>query len=345
MRLGLVAAARITGPAVIEAAVPLDDVEVVAIAARSPGRARAAADQWGIARAHDSYESLVADPDVDAVYVATPAALHHRWSVAALRAGKHVLCEKPFTSNVHEARDLVREADRADRVLMEAYHWRYHPFVARLARVLDAAPVGHVERVDGRFLVPEGRIGPEDIRWDRSLGGGALMDLGCYPLQWLRFVGHRLGLGEPDVVDASATCPVPDVDGALTAGFSWSGGRVTGGIECSMISTEPTFAADLVITGTDGTVVVTNPLAPQHGASIEVLDVHGNVRRRVEQAPSSVTEPASTTYRWQLAAFRDAVVHETPVPTGGADAIATMALIDACYVAAGLTPRPSLDHR
>lgn len=346
MRLGLLAAARITGPAVVEAAAQVDGVEIAAIAARSLDRAERSAAEWGVARVHPSYDALIVDPDLDAIYVATPASLHRRWTVAALAAGKHVLCEKPLGANADDARAMVDAARAEGRILMEAFHWRYHPLVAQVAGLLESGRVGPVTRVDGRFLLPDGRIPTDDIRWDLALGGGALMDLGCYSLQWVRWVGSVLGLGELTVTAASAICPVPDIDGSLRAEMRWvppvdhgdgldSGSGVDASIECSMIGPGESFVADLTIVGRDGTMTVTNPLAPQHGASIEIRTPAGVERLDPDGA-------GSTTYRWQLEAFRDAVATGTPPVTGGGDAIDTMTLIDACYRAAGLDPRPSL---
>jgi predicted dehydrogenase len=329
MRLGLLAAARITGPAVIEPARDVDGVDIVAVAARSADRAREYADEWGIPTSYGSYDELVAAPDVDAIYIATPAALHRHWTLAALAAGKHVLCEKPLSANAAEAREMVAAGEAAGLIMMEAFHWRYHPLVAQMAEVLASGRLGTVQRVEGVFDLPDDRIPFGDIRWDLALGGGALMDLGCYPLQWVRWaVG-----AEPTVVSAVAECPVPGVDGKLVAELSWPSG-VTGRIECSMI--EPVtsvMTARLDVYGADGRMLVTNPLAPQRGAVLRVETAAG-----AEEIPVET----STTYYHQLVAFREAVASGVPPLTSGSDSVATMELIDACYRAAGLGARPSL---
>jgi predicted dehydrogenase len=344
MRLGLLAAARITSPAAVEAAALVDDVEVVAVAARSLERAEAAARDWGVPRAYGSYEELIADPDIDAIYIATPAAHHHRWTLAALAAGKDVLCEKPLAANAVEAREMVEAAEASGRVLMEAFHWRYHPLVAQVRALLDSGRLGTIEHVSASFMLPTGEIAPGDIRWVLPLGGGALMDLGCYPVQWVRWVVGA----DPTVVSATAECPVADVDGALSAELRWvaegdggdgndgGGGRqITGFIECSMIASgEPVIA--LEVTGSLGVLTVVNPLAPQHGATVTLATTGGDTEQ------FEVDGADTTTYFHQLVAFRDAVATREPPLTGGADSIATMALIDECYRAAGLSPRPSL---
>lgn len=328
MRLGLLAAARITGPAVVEPAAVVDGVELRAVAARATERARDRAAEWGVPVVHDSYEALVGDPDIDAVYVATPAALHRRWTLAAIAAGKDVLCEKPLAANAVEAREMITAAEAADRILMEGFHWRYHPLVDRLRQLLDDGGLGPIRHVHGAFCLPDGHVAPGDIRWDLELGGGALMDLGCYPLQWVRWVTGA----EPRVVSAAATCPVPDVDGRLTAELAWDDGP-TGSIECSMVADR--YDAHLEVVGEHATLHVTNPLAPQRGAKVEL-------RQGGEVTDVPVPAADTTTYQHQLVEFRDAVASRVPPFTSGPDSVATMELIDACYRAAGLRPRPSL---
>jgi predicted dehydrogenase len=334
VRLGLLAAARITDDAVVAAAPAVDGVDIVAVAARSHDRAAAAASRWGIGAAFGSYEAMLESDEVDAVYVATPAALHRAWTLAALEAGKHVLVEKPLAANADDARTIQAAAEASDRVVMVAFHWRYHPLVSQMDAILESGVLGAVQRVDAVFEVAASLILPTDIRWELALGGGATMDIGCYPAAWVRHVTD----GEPEVVSAEAQCPVPGVDGALTAELAWPGG-VTGSIRGSMLGGEPSeldsfpgHVARLVVRGSAGTMEVSNPLAPQHGASLVVTTASGTTEHPV------VTD---TTYSHQLAAFRDAVVDGAPFPTTVADGVATMELIDACYLAAGMEPRPT----
>ena len=342
IKLGLLAASRIATQAVVTPAAAVEGVEVAAVAARSGERAAEAAAEWGAERSFGSYQELI-DSDVDAIYVATPAALHRRWAVAALEAGKHVLCEKPLASNAEDAAAIAAAAEAASAdgvVAMEAFHWRYHPFVDQIRSSIVSGELGNVSRVITRFDIADGNIPRNDIRWDLSIGGGALMDLGCYNVQWLRFVGQVLGLGEPEVTSASAECPVEGVDGALEAELAWSGGAVTGHLETSMIAD---FSAEdpddvigghityLIVHGDRGTLKATNPLAPHHGAALVVATDDG---QRFEEVPGS------STYYHQMVAFRDAIATGKPFPTTVADGVANMAVIDACYRAAGLGVRP-----
>ncbi len=337
LRLGLVAAARITGPAIVDPVLgtgrdeghQVDGVELVAVAARDLRRAQIAADEWGIAEAYGSYEELIDRADVDAVYIATPAALHRAPTLRALAAGRHVLCEKPLAANAADARTMVEAAVAADRLLMEAFHWRYHPLVGQMAEVLASGRLGAIERIEACFDLPEGAIPRGDIRWDLPLGGGALMDLGCYPAQWVRFVAGA----EPAVTSATADCPVPGIDGRLAAELAWPSGA-TGSIHCSMIEPEGRPDIRLDVRGSAGRMLVSNPLAPQSGSTLVVEDAAGREEIPVER---------TTTYGHQLRAFLDAVRTGVAPPTSGSDSIATMELIDACYRAAGLDPRPTAD--
>ena len=328
IRLGLVAASRIAKGAIIDPLPDVDGVELAAVAARDLERACAAADEWGAPLAFGSYDELMASDDVDAVYIGTPASLHREWTLAAIDAGKHVLCEKPLAANADDARTIADAARSSDVVVMEAFHWRYHPFVDRMRAVLDGGELGRIDRIDAAFDIPDGHIPRTDIRWELALGGGATMDLGCYAIQFVRWAAGD----DPDVVDATAECPVADIDGSLGAELRWPSG-VVGRIHSSMIAPGATVEAWLRVTGEHGTMTAINPLAPQRGAAL-IVDTGDRVR--------SEFGDTSSTYFHQLVAFRDAIVDGTPFPTTADDGVRNMEIIDACYRAAGLLPRPTL---
>ena len=330
VRLGLVAASRIAGPAVVRPVAEVDGVDLVAVGARDLDRARAAADEWGAAHAFGSYEELIESPEVDAVYIGTPASLHRRWAIAAVAAGKHVLCEKPFAANADDARLIADAARDGDVVVMEAFHWRYHPYAEQIRQVLDSGVLGRIDRIEAVFDIPDGRIGRDDIRWNLAIGGGATMDLGCYPIQWVRFAAGD----EPDVVSAEAVCPVEGVDGSLGAELRWPSG-VTGRIHSSMIAGGDAVESWLRVTGEAGTMLATNPLAPQNGGALLTVDTaDGTATTEVER---------SATYTHQMVAFRDAIVDGVAFPTTADDGVRNMEIVDACYRAAGLEPRPAAD--
>ncbi|HZQ56717.1 MAG TPA: Gfo/Idh/MocA family oxidoreductase [Acidimicrobiales bacterium] len=320
VRIGCLGAARITNNALVKPARATPGAVVTAIAARDEGRARAYADKHRIATAYGSYAALLADPAVDAVYNPLPNGLHGTWTVRALEAGKHVLCEKPFTANAEEAELVAAAAGRTGLVVMEAFHWRYHPLAARMLEVVASGELGEVRRVEAMVCFPN--LKRDDIRWDLGLAGGALMDAGCYAVHLVR----TLAGAEPAVVCAHAKERSPGVDAAMSAEVSFDDGR-TGQVRCSMQSL-PRVNATVI--GERATMKVTNPLAPQIWHRLTVKGSAGSRRERVA---------GGATYAYQLAAFVAAVRDGAPTHTPPADSIATMRVIDAIYRAAGMQPR------
>ncbi|OBA76590.1 oxidoreductase [Mycobacterium sp. 1554424.7] len=320
VRIGVLGAARITSTALIKPARENAEVVVAAVAARDVTRAREFAAKHGIARVHDSYEALLADPDLDAVYNPLPIALHGRWTRAALDAGKHVLCEKPFTANAAEAREVAEIAARSGRVVMEAFHYRYHPCASRVEEILASDELGKLERVDAQwcFWMPKF----SHNRYNYALAGGALMDLGCYAVDMVR----RFGGSTPEVLAAQAKKRGPDVDRAMTAELRFAGGP-TGRIHCSMWSTDlPRLTVKVV--GDRGELRL-HPLIP-----FQRFSVRSSAGRRVENFTAG-----RSTYAHQLDAFAAAVLRGEPVKTTPEEAVENMTIIDAMYRAAGLPLR------
>lgn len=322
LRLGLLGAARITPTAILRPARALSEVEVVAIAARSPQRAAAFARRFGIPHVHDTYATLVADPTIEAVYIPLPNSHHARWTITALRAGKHVLCEKPLAANAFEAEQMTRAAQATGRVLMEAAHSRYHPLTARLKQILDQGEIGQPQYYEGRFRIP--LLRPGDIRYRYALAGGALMDTGCYPIQLIRFLAGA----EPEVTAARARRSSARVDRETVADLRFADGR-TGRIICSLLAPR-LFDAGLRVVGERGVLQVVNPYLPHYFHWITVRGPHGTRRERVSGA---------STYYYQLQAFVRATRGEPTNWTDGANGVATMRVIDAAYRAAGMHPR------
>lgn len=327
VRIGVLGAANISGKAVMLPAAEIDGLEVVAIAARDRQRAAAQADLHGIPAVYDSYADVLAAADVDAVYNPLPISLHREWTIAALEAGKHVLCEKPFASNAKEARSMVEAGRRSDLVVMEAFHWRYHPLASRIEELLASGRIGDVRAIDAGFTAPINAA--DDVRQSYELSGGALMDLGCYPLQWVRFAARCLGATtEPRLLSAVMTAGRPDVDVLTEISLSVLG-DVRAEVRTAMDDTA-VFGAWLNVHGSTGSLRVQNPLAPhvQHELILETSA--GEQREQVS---------GLTTYHHQLLAFRDGVLGTGEILTGGNDAIANMELIDAAYTDAGFPLR------
>jgi len=324
MRIGVLGAARIAPAALVKPARVVDGVEVAAVAARDRGRAEAFAARHGVPKVHDSYADLLDDPSLDAVYIPLPNGLHAQWTSAALAAGKHVLCEKPFTANAAQAAQVAADADRTGLVVMEAFHYRYHPLARRMAEIVHGGDLGRIQRIETAMCFPLPVF--SDIRYNFGLAGGALMDAGCYAVHCLRL----LAPGEPSVTSAQARTLGRDrrIDRAMTAQFSLPGGGV-GQIQASMWSSALLRIRARVV-GERGTLSVVNPFAPQVWSR---FTVQVNGRRHHERFDS---EP---TYVHQLRAFAAAVAGEPANLTPPADSIATMRLIDDIYAAAGLPLR------
>ncbi len=323
LRIGILGAAAIAPKAMVDPAAEIDGVEVTAVAARDPKRAEEFASRHGIPTVEPDYRSLCGADNVDAVYIALPASHHHRWTIEALRASKDVLCEKPLALNADEAAEMVAVASETGCLLMEAFHWRYHPLAARMKELTDTR-IGTLTSMSARFDVPI--ADKSNIRYQLELGGGALMDLGCYPLQWVRYLLN----GEPTVTEATAVQDPPGVDVSMSAVLRFDDHNgVSATIGCSMAA-DSSRVISLTATGTEGTLEVTNPLAPQAGNKLALTTAEGTETEQIESA---------STYHHQLQAFREAVDSRTNPPTSGDDSVATMAAIDACYRAAGMQPR------
>jgi predicted dehydrogenase len=322
LRIGVLGAARIAPSALIKPAKDNPDVVVSAVAARDGARARAFAAENKIPRVHDSYEALIADPDLDAIYNPLPNGLHGRWTRAALDAGKHVLCEKPFTANAVEAREIADVATKSNRVVMEAFHYRYHPLALRTEQILASGVLGELRRVEAALCFPLPKF--SDIRYNYALAGGALMDAGCYAVHMVRTFGGST----PEVVSARAKLRDPRIDRAMTAELKFAEGH-TGQVRCSMWSMRLLEISTRIV-GERGELSLFNPVTPHF---IHRLAVRLPEGRRVERFPRR------TSYAYQLDAFAAAVLRGEPVKTTPEDAIENMTVIDAIYRAAGLPLR------
>ena len=322
VRIGCLGAARIAPAALLKPARSSGEAEVTAVAARDPQRGRAFAAKNGIPNVYESYDALLADPDVDAVYNPLPNGLHGLWTLRALEAGKHVLCEKPFTANASEAERVKASGEKAGLVVMEAFHWRYHPLAARMVEIARSGELGPVRHVETWMCFP--LFKRDDIRWQLDLAGGALMDAGCYAVHMLRTLGGE----EPDVVSAGARERSPGVDRVMRAELRFPKGA-TGRVMTSMCSSTVLRIAARV-DGERGSLRVFNPVAPQYFHRMTVTTDGRKRRERVR---------GGSTYSYQLAAFTAAVLRGEPTLTPPSDSVANMRVIDDIYRAAGMQPR------
>ena len=321
LRIGTLGAAGITPAALMEPAKEIDGVVVAAVAARDRNRAEQFAERHHIPLVYDHYDGVIDDDSLDVIYNPLPISHHLEYTVKALRAGKHVLCEKSFALNAREAEEMHAVAQDTGLVLIEAFHYRYHPIFQRALEIVESGTLGKLEHIDARFVV--GTPNAENIRMHYDTGGGATMDMGCYPISWLRHITRE----EPKVVAATAKIGNPDVDLRLEVDYQLQDGltATTVGSMC-----DPGFAADMEIRGSDGHMRVVNPLVPQHGNKIELT---------VGSDSSEEEFTRRSTYAFQLEAFVDAVENGTQLPTDSADAVKQMRVIDAAYLAAGMKTR------
>ena len=322
LRFGILGAARIAPMALLRPARKLAEVEIVAVAARDPARAARFARRHRIPRVHGSYADLLADPEIDAIYNPLPNALHCPWTLRALRAGKHVLCEKPIASNAAEAEEMAQTAGETGRLLVEAFHYRHHPLATRLREILDRGDLGRLEHAEAWMCIP--LLRPGDIRYSQALAGGATMDVGCYVIHLLRFLMQA----EPEVVWARARLASAGVDRWMRAELRFPSGR-TGAFTCSLLSTR-LLSLGARVRGSEGELRILNPFAPHLYHRLRVRGSRGSFVERV---------PGEASYTHQLRAFTAAVLTGEPLPLDPADAVANMRVIDAVYRRAGMSPR------
>jgi predicted dehydrogenase len=317
LRIGILGAAKIAPNAVINPARDNPDFVISAVGARDPERARAYAAEHKIPHVAADYDALVRHPEVDVVYNALPPSGHAQWSIAALEAGKAVLCEKPFTMNAAQVRPMIEAARRTGRVLVEAFHNRHHVVMKRAVEIVRSGELGKLIRAEATFGVPipyrEG-----ELRWTRERGGGALMDLGTYPVMALRTV---LG-GEPKVVRAK--CKMDHgVDVSTVADLDFAG--VPAALSTSMAPER--FGANLTVEGANGKLEIMNYLAPQMGCRFTVT-TGGQTRDEPTQGDA--------TYVAQLKELGDVLLRGKTQLVSLEDSLGNMTAIDAIYAAGGV---------
>jgi len=319
LRWGIIGCANIAVHSVIPAIQKSERGEVAAIASRGIEKAKETAAKLNIPKAYGSYEELVADPDIDAVYIPLPNHLHKEWAIKAAEAGKHVLCEKPAALNAEETAQMVEACRKAGVVFAEAFMYRYHPRVQRAKDIIASGEIGELRAVNARFTFNNaGDIG--NVRYKSEWGGGSLYDVGVYPLSAARWIVgaepeaatvHAKFSETHDGVDMMASGLVEFADGvALT-------------FDCGMWAT---YREGIEILGSDGRIELSG--AFKDNAPIVVYTNNG---RREEGA---LEFEGLDTYTLQADSFAKAVFGEEALPFPAEDAIANMRLVDACLTSA-----------
>jgi len=324
LRIGILSTADIGRKKVIPGMRTADRVDVVAIASRDNETARRVASELGIPRSHGSYEALLADPEVDAIYIPLPNHLHMEWTIAAARAGKHVLCEKPLALTTADAQTMV-DACRNDGVrLMEAFMYRLHPSWIAVRELVGSGRIGRLQAVQSWFSYFNDD--PTNIRNILPYGGGALMDVGCYLVN----LSRMLFGGEPTRVEASITRDaIMRVDVLTSALLEFGDGIAT--FTCS------TRAEDdqrVHIYGTEGRISIAIPFnIPPDRPTHVYISAGGDPP--VAPDTETLTFETADPYGCEAQAFAEAILDGLPTPTPPADAVANMRVIERIFEAAG----------
>jgi D-xylose 1-dehydrogenase (NADP+, D-xylono-1,5-lactone-forming) len=311
MRLGLLSTARIN-ELLVAGARETSDVEVVAIGSRDRARAEAQAEQLGVPRSYGSYEELLADAELDAVYIALPNSMHVEWSLRALEAGRHVLCEKPMSRHPEDVERAFDLAERRGLVLAEAFMWRHHPQAGRMVELLDR--IGELRLIRAAFSFVLDR--PGDLRLSGALEGGALMDVGCYCVSAVRLLA-----GEPAALSAQQVRGGDGVDVRLTGQLRLAG-DVLATIDCGL---DMAARDELEVTGTRGVLWLDDPWHSRN-AVIELRDADGSSER--------IAVDARDPYACELEDFAASVACSRAPSYGREDAVAQARTIAALYASA-----------
>src|SRR3954468_16098083 len=312
VRWGIVSTAHINR-LVIPGAKASPKVDLVAVASRDQARADEYAREWGIGRAHGSYEALLADPEIEAVYISLPNNLHVEWSIRAVEAGKHVLCEKPLTRRASEAEQAFDAADRAGRILSEAFMYRHNPQTARLKSLVEEGAIGELRLVRASFSFA--MYDEQNIRLRRDADGGSLMDVGCYCVS-----GSRLVAGEPQTVCGNAWYGPSGTDWVFGATLRFAR-DVIGIFDCGTALPD---RDELEVVGSEGSLFLDDPWHARE-PGIELRRDDGVERIETERADS---------YQLELENVSDAIRGEGELLLGREDAVAQARALAALHESA-----------
>ena len=322
LRWGILSTANI-GRQVVPGIAAAERCSVDAVASRDPIRGREFAAELGIPRVHDSYEALLADPDIDAIYNPLPNHLHLPWTLAAIRAGKHVLCEKPLATSSEDAETMARAADDAGVRLMEAFMYRLHPSWLGVRKLVASGRIGRLVAVQSWFSFYNDD--PGNIRNIREFGGGALFDIGCYVIN----VSRMLFGAEPRRVEASIVRdPESGVDVTSSGLLVFDTG-----VASFICSTRAEPDQRVHIHGTNGRISIEIPFnMPSDRPTRIFLTAGGDAP--INPATETIMFPAADAYTCEAAAFAAAVLDGGPLPTPIEDAVANLRVIERLVAAA-----------
>jgi predicted dehydrogenase len=325
VKWGILGCARIAANALIPGMTRSRNCEVTAVASRSRQKAEEFAHRFGIPRAYGAYEQLLSDPEVQAIYIPLPNALHKPWTMAAAAKRKHVLCEKPLACNAQEARQMRTACEQSGVLLMEAFAQRFHPQNHKVKKLIDDGRIGKIVRLTSsmsRSPHPQ-----DDIRMSPDLCGGVLMDMGCYCISTARFfIGE-----EPCSVFATQDMSKSGVDVRTTASVFFPAGEILH-FDTNLYLSEGHFEQGTTIYGQSGNIYIRQGFSQvetlRMGKLVETpLVIHDHPIGA--QASETIRIPA--VHQWQLEAehFADCILHNRPLAYPGEDGVANMRVIDA----------------
>jgi D-xylose 1-dehydrogenase (NADP+, D-xylono-1,5-lactone-forming) len=309
MRLGIVSTADINRK-VIPGAHASEKVDLVAVASRDQARAEEYAKTWDIERAYGSYEALLEDADVDAVYISLPNTMHREWSIRSVEAGKHVICEKPFSKRPEDVEAAFDAAEGAGRLLTEAFMYRHNPQTTKLVELVRDGEIGELRVVRSAFSYS--LYDTENIRLRTDVDGGSLMDVGCYCVS-----GSRLLAGEPESVYGQAYVGPSGTDWVFTGAMRFPG-DVHALFDCG---TCLPGRGELEVIGTEGSLFLDDPW---HSTEPVIELRHGGGVERIELEPVD-------SYRLELENLADAIAGDAPLLLGREDALGQARTIDALF--------------
>jgi xylose dehydrogenase (NAD/NADP) len=312
MRLGIVSTADINRK-VIPGAHASDKIDLVAVASRDQARAEEYAAKWEIPRAYGSYEAMLEDPELDAVYISLPNTMHREWSIRSLEAGKHVICEKPFSKRPEDVEAAFDAAERAGLLLTEAFMYRHNPQTARLTELVRQGAIGDLRVVRSAFSYS--LYDTENIRLRTDVEGGSLMDVGCYCVS-----GSRLLAGEPESVQGQAYVGPSGTDWVFSAVLRFPG-DVHALFDCGTCLPE---RDELEAIGTEGSLFLDDPW---HCTEPVIELRRGGDVERIELEPVD-------SYRLELENLADAIAGEAPLVLGREDALGQARTIEALFSSA-----------
>jgi predicted dehydrogenase len=317
VRWGVLGCAAIATRKVVPAMRRAERCDMLAIASRDHARAAASAADLGIPRSYGSYDELLADSDIEAVYIPLPNHLHAEWTLRAAAAGKHVLCEKPLAMTAVEAQSMIDACERSGVALMEAFMYRMHPLWQRVRALVEGGVLGELLAIQAFFSYRN--VDPANIRNIAAYGGGALMDIGCYPINVARWLFD----GEPDEVVATVRRDARFGTDVLTSAVLDFGGRHA----AFMCSTQIEDDQRVHVVGTEGRLVVEIPFNIPPNRPTRILRAAGG-NPPVAPDIEIIDVPAADPYTVQGDAFSAAVRDGTPVPIPPTDAVGNLVVIE-----------------